>query len=196
MFEIIPDWHPIFVHFTVALFSLAAGLFAVTLFARSPLTGLTGLYAYNTVTRDTLSLAAMTRHRNWAIVTITLILTLAVGSFVRVRCSQALSSVFIAAMLVAGGVLASTAWYGGELVYRHGLGVMSLPKTDDHEHEYGNAAPARDHHEGNDDHHVAEATTTIDEIDSSNTAVESGLAGEATKGAAEQDNGHSHSSDD
>jgi hypothetical protein len=33
MFEIIPNWHPIFVHFTVALLSLAVGLFVVVHFA-------------------------------------------------------------------------------------------------------------------------------------------------------------------
>lgn len=31
MIEIIPNWHPIFVHFTVALFSVATGLYALSL---------------------------------------------------------------------------------------------------------------------------------------------------------------------
>ena len=28
------------------------------------------------------------------------------------------------------GLLMTTAWYGGELVYRHGIGVMSLPNAE------------------------------------------------------------------
>ena len=152
---IIPNWHPIFVHFTVALFSLAAGLFVISLFVKSPLkeqwqlvarwnlwfgagltviTALTGLYAYNTVAHDTPSHAAMTEHRNWAIVTITLMLALAVWSIMRVRRAKSLGALFIGAMAVTGGVLASTAWHGGEVVYRYGLGVISLPKIDTHMH--------------------------------------------------------------
>ena len=38
-------------------------------------------------------------------------------------------------------VLGSTAWRGGEIVYRYGIGVMSLPQTsvddkDGHEHSH------------------------------------------------------------
>ncbi|MBL1274609.1 MAG: DUF2231 domain-containing protein [Ectothiorhodospiraceae bacterium] len=159
MLEIIPNWHPIFVHFTVALFSLSVGLFVVTLFVSSPLkeqwltvarwtlwfgagftviTGLTGLDAYNTVAHDTPSHAAMTDHRNWAIATISLFLSLAVWSFMRVRRQLALGSLFIAFMVIAGGLLGSTAWHGGEVVYRFGLGVMSLPESEGegHAHEH------------------------------------------------------------
>lgn len=155
MFEIIPNWHPIFVHFTVALLSLAVGLYVVTPFLKPPLqeqwqivarwtlwfgagitivTGLAGLYAYNTVTHDTPSHAAMTEHRNWAIVTITLFLTLAAWSIVRLRRRQVLGTVFVGLMIAGGGLLASTAWHGAEVVYRYGIGVMSLPKVDSHEH--------------------------------------------------------------
>jgi uncharacterized membrane protein len=150
MLEIIPNWHPIFVHFTVTLLSLAVGLFVVTHFMKSPLqeqwrivarwalwfgagftvlTGLTGLYAYNTVAHDTPSHAAMTDHRNWAVVMIILFTALTTWSVIWVRKKKALGTIFIVCMLAAGGVLASTAWHGGEVVYRYGLGVMSLPKT-------------------------------------------------------------------
>lgn len=159
---IIPNWHPIFVHFTVALLSLAVGLFVISSFVKSPLkeqwrlvarwnlwfgagftilTGLTGWYAYNTVAHDTPSHGAMTEHRNWAIVTIALILILALWSIVRARRGKMPGALFIGAMAVTGGILASTAWHGGEVVYRYGLGVMSLPKTDAHEH--GGVAHAR-----------------------------------------------------
>ena len=186
MLEIIPNWHPIFVHFTVALFSLAVGLFVVTPFLKPPLqdqwrivarwalwfgagftvvTGLTGLYAYNTVAHDTPSHATMTDHRNWALATIVLFLGLSAWSIVRAQRKQALGAVFIALMVVGGGVLASTAWRGGEAVYRYGLGVMSLPKVEGeghaHEHSGGaehgetpsdtDARPS-DHHDDGGDH--------------------------------------------
>jgi len=160
MFEIIPNWHPIFVHFTVALLSLAVGLSVVTPFVKSPLkeqwqtvsrwalwfgagitivTGLAGLYAYNTVAHDTPSHLAMTEHRNWAIVAITLFLLLAIWSIVWTRKGKTLGTAFVVCMVIAGGVLGSTAWHGGEVVYRYGLGVMSLPKAegDGHNHSHG-----------------------------------------------------------
>ena len=160
MFEIIPNWHPIFVHFTVALLSLATGLFIVAPFVKPPLrqqwqtvarwalwfgagfmviTGLTGLYAYNTVNHDTPSHLAMTDHRNWAVAPIILFLMLAAWSILWTRRSKTLGRAFVLGMALAGGVLASTAWHGGELVYRYGLGVMSLPQAggEGHEHAHG-----------------------------------------------------------
>lgn len=163
MFEIIPNWHPIFVHFTVALLSLAVGLVVVTPFVKSPLkeqwqtvarwtlwfgagitivTGLTGWYAFNTVAHDTPSHAAMTIHRNWAIATITLFLLLAAWSVLWARTSKKLGTVFVVCMVVAGALLASTAWRGGEVVYRYGLGVMSLPKAEGEGHDHAHGGDA------------------------------------------------------
>ncbi|MEK6747836.1 MAG: DUF2231 domain-containing protein [Pseudomonadota bacterium] len=191
MIEIIPNWHPILVHFTVALFTLAAGLFVVTPFIKSSVlkeqwqivarwnlwfsagitlvTGLTGLYAYNTVTHDVPSHAAMTEHRNWAIVAATLILTLAVWSIVRVRRNRALGVAFSVAMAAAGGVLAATAWHGSEVVFRYGLGVKSLPKAEGEGHAHQHAGGAghgaeQDAHPGvsvdhHDDHGATPALT-------------------------------------
>jgi len=178
--EIIPNYHPIFVHFTVALLSLAVGLFVVTPFLKGPLkeqwaivarwvlwfgagftviTGLTGLYAYNTVTHDTPSHLAMTNHRNWAIATITAFLVLAAWSIVRYRAAKRLGAIFVVFLALSGALLASTAWRGGELVYRHGLGVMSLPKADSHHHHEGeehshgdDLSPEADHDEDGHDH--------------------------------------------
>ena len=89
--EIIPNLHPIFVHFTVALLIISTALFViakilkgrfenkallnaayVNLWIGSLLTIATvamGLYAYYTVQHDSPSHAAMTDHRNWAFIT-------------------------------------------------------------------------------------------------------------------------------
>lgn len=220
MLEIIPNWHPIFVHFTVALFSLAVVLFVITPFVKSPLkeqwqivarwalwfgaaitivTGLTGLYAYNTVAHDTPSHAAMTEHRNWAIATISLFLTLTIWSIVRTRKQKALGTLFIAGMVIAGGLLASTAWHGGEVVYRYGLGVMSLPKTqgEGHAHEH---APGSEHDQpiatqpGND---IQGQHSSSGGHDSLTNSPDDGLATDAPKESTtsvkpKQNDGHDH----
>jgi len=170
--EIIPNVHPIFVHFTVALLSISVGLFLILLLlqARLPtnlytqlhtvarwnlwfgaaitlMTGLAGLYAYNTVAHDTPSHLAMTDHRNWAIATIILFTGLAIWSIVRTRAMKPHGRSFVFVMVIAGAVLLSTAWHGGEVVYRYGLGVMSLPKAegDGHSHSHGGDDQHGDH---------------------------------------------------
>ena len=185
MIEIIPNWHPVFVHFTVALLFIAVILFIAVRFVSDEklrrqweivaqwnlwlgtiitvLTVAMGIVAYNTVTHDTPSHAVMTEHRNLALVTTVLFLGLAVWSAIRARAGQGINTVILLGLLVAGGLLMSTAWHGGEIVYRYGLGVMSLPKTDDHghaggEHEHAagadahTAMPSESHHAANEDH--------------------------------------------
>jgi len=44
------------------------------------------------------------------------------------------SRLFLVALLIGGVLLASTAWRGAENVYRHGLGVMSLPQAEGESH--------------------------------------------------------------
>ena len=156
MIEIIPNWHPVFVHFTVALLSLSVGLYLATylplpagvraewrvvapwmlwlgaMFAIA--TVATGWLAYNSVDHDDVSHAAMTEHRNWALVTLTVFMVLALwsawGRWVNRESSKgAVGTIFLALLAVGGFLLASTAWRGAELVFRHGLGVMSLPNT-------------------------------------------------------------------
>jgi uncharacterized membrane protein len=153
--EIIPNFHPIVVHFTFAQLSLAVGLFVITPLIKGSLkeqwsvvarwtlwfgtglamiTGLSGLYAYGTVAHDAPSHIAMTDHRNWAVATIAIFLVLALWWVARVRAAKSVGLIFVAMMVFAGVLLTSTAWRGGELVYRHGLGVMSLPQVDHHHH--------------------------------------------------------------
>lgn len=152
MIEIIPNWHPVFVHFTVALLSVSLGLFVLNLVVKcdqavlvakwtlwmgsgiSLLTLAAGIYAYNTVAHDTPSHEAMTQHKNLALITLALLVPVVLWSVVSERKGKVLGAGFVVLFLLVGGMLASTAWHGGEVVYRYGIGVMSLPKTDKHDH--------------------------------------------------------------
>lgn len=159
MIEIIPNWHPIFVHFTVALFSTSVILYLIgysaqrcdslsadiTIAARWCLwlaslavipTIIAGFYAYNTVNHDGISHAAMTVHRNWALPTAASIIVVSLWSIWRFNRRKSPSLVFIIVLIVVQGLLLSTAWHGGELVYRYGLGVMSLPQHEGEGHEH------------------------------------------------------------
>ncbi len=160
MIEIIPNWHPFLVHFTIALFFTATAFFvAGRLFAgKSWSNGLVaagrwnlwlgafltlgtiaaGFYAYNTVAHDTASHSAMTDHRNWALPTATAFLALALWSLWEFRKRDRPGLIFITILIVASAALGVTGFKGGEAVYRHGLGVMSLPQAegDGHDHEH------------------------------------------------------------
>lgn len=163
---IIPNWHPIFVHFTVGLLITAALLHvAHRLLSNSEVKGqcaivarwnlwigavfavftvIAGFLAYNSVDHDTPSHIAMTLHKNWALGTLAAILIVTIWSFISHRKNVALPIALTIAVLVSSGLLAATAWHGGELVYRYGLGVKSLPKADTHGHD-GTSAHSHDH---------------------------------------------------
>lgn len=161
--EIIPNWHPIFVHFTVALFSTAVGFSILAFLSRyihaiSPfliaefkivarwclwisalitfVTVSMGFYAYYTVKHDAISHAAMTLHRNWAIVTFVTILAAAGCSLWFYLKDKTLNLLFLILLLIIEGLLLSTAWLGGELVYRYGVGVLSLPQAEEVGHQH------------------------------------------------------------
>ncbi len=143
--EIIPNWHPIFVHFTVGLLSISALLYLAGLVLKKPhfvmiarwnlwiggaitvLTVWAGFYAYGTVAHDALSHAAMTDHKNWALVTALLFATLAGWSVLKHRGANSVNAGFVILILLATTLLGITGFKGGEVVYRHGTGVMRLP---------------------------------------------------------------------
>ncbi len=150
MIEIVPNWHPIVVHFTVALLVLSVVVHAASrllpngdlraeaqVFARWSLwlgtgfavaTVVTGWLAYNSVTHDDASHAAMLVHRNWALASLLVFLVVTSWSLWRYRGERQPGAMFVLVLLVAGGSLLTTAWRGGELVFRYGLGVMALPQ--------------------------------------------------------------------
>jgi uncharacterized membrane protein/ketosteroid isomerase-like protein len=161
-----PNIHPLLVHFTIALTVMAAASYVL---ARLPFmsrwqasltpaadwmlafaaisviaTVAAGFQAYYSVAHDNPSHAVMTTHRNWAAPTALVILVLA---FWRWRGRKAAPSlVFTALSVVAAVLLTVTAWWGGRLVFGHGVGVARLPEVSDesqpHEHVAANA-PAR-----------------------------------------------------
>lgn len=173
MIEIIPNWHPIFVHFTVALFSTAVGFYTLSyvlnklsLFSKLSsdfkivaqwclwVTGmivigtvLAGLYAFNTVSHDQPSHFAMTVHRNWGIVTAAGIILMTLWSLWRTHKHAAITIIFIIGLYIVQGLLLTTAWHGAEVVFRYGIGVMSLPKSEGGGHNHLEGMPDNDHTE-------------------------------------------------
>jgi uncharacterized membrane protein len=155
-------WHPVFVHFSVALLLVAALFYVVAIIARSKpiaqqwlvvaqwnlwlgivLTGLTVLFgwlAFNSVRHDDATHELMLAHRNWALATTVMFAVLALWSFWDRKERRYLSWTFAALMILASCSLLATAWRGGELVYGHGLAVSALPKAD--EERSGMAVPA------------------------------------------------------
>lgn len=154
MIEIIPNWHPMFVHFSVALLATSVVLFVLTKLAThwrledqwlaaaywnlwlgtliTVGTVTAGFLAFNSVKYDDLAYVAMLEHRLWALATAGTFLVLAVWGVIQYRAQQRPHLVFVIAMVVGGILLLSAAWHGDELVYRHGLGVKSLPNLEQH----------------------------------------------------------------
>ena len=175
--EIIPNLHPIFVHFTVALLILSTALFViakiikgrfenkallnaayVNLWIGSLITIVTvamGIYAYYTVQHDSPSHAAMTDHRNWAFITSAVFILPLILSIINYRKKEHYNFSFIAILIVASGLLLTTAYKGGEVVYRYGIGVMSLPQKQGDgghgSHSHGGAEGSDNHSEVSDE---------------------------------------------
>lgn len=161
-----PNIHPVFVHFTFALLILSAlSLFAVSLrpaggwrdtlknagdwmlffgAVAAIATVAAGFQAFYSVAHDGPSHAAMTTHRNFAVPTAVALLALALWRYA--KRSQRPGVLFSVLFLVATGFLAVTAWWGGRLVYHHGLGVEGMHEAEatGHQHEHG----AGEEHDG------------------------------------------------
>ena len=165
--EIIPNWHPIFVHFTIGLFSVSALLYLAGLVLKKPnllvaarwnlwigalatiLTVFAGFGAYNSIPHDGPLHAAMTDHKNWALVTISIFGVLALWALFKHRGAKTVNVVFVGLILLASGLLAVTGYKGGEVVYRYGGGVMRMPEISGDgghgSHSHGENVDA-DHH--------------------------------------------------
>jgi uncharacterized membrane protein len=170
MYEVLPNWHPLFVHFSVALLSIST-LFFVALkmpvlqSLREPfkvlaywnlwlgtgfavITAIAGWFAFNSVAHDTASHAAMSEHRNWALTTLGIFIVVSLWSFKQYKHETKHGLTFTAGMLLGFFLLVSTGWHGSEAVYRYGLGVMSMPKVEGegHAHEHSGNEHSSDSH--------------------------------------------------
>lgn len=156
--EIIPNLHPLLVHFPIALISVSAlfHLAAIAtrgnprcevhcnILAHTTLwlgalavipAAIFGWLAFNSVNHDEAGHAAMLIHRSWALGTLGLLAVVAGWDAWRNKVDATPVWWFTGLVMIAWGMVAATAWHGGELVYRHGLGVLSLPVVEtDHEH--------------------------------------------------------------
>ncbi len=168
MIEIIPNWHPIWVHFAVALLATSTVASIISL-ANKPSEGgvrsalvvarwtlwigvvaamgalLTGYWASTSVAHDDLGHANMMDHRNWALVTAPLFLVAALLELTK-RAKNRLSGFSLLFLLLGSISLVKTGLEGAENVYEHGLGVQRLPNISEHEH----SAPGlpREHEHG------------------------------------------------
>ncbi|MDX1571811.1 MAG: DUF2231 domain-containing protein [Xanthomonadales bacterium] len=155
MIELVPNWHPVWVHFTVGLLgggvlfyllafigrgsdwgrgALSAGRWALgagIVFAGLAL--ITGLWAAGNLPHDDAAHANMLVHRNWAFGTTAVFVLTAIWMLVRRRSEHASIGVLLLAVVGLTG-LTVTGYEGGENVFEHGLGVQRLPDAGGHDH--------------------------------------------------------------
>lgn len=163
MIEIVPNWHPFVVHFTIGLLMVAVMLFVIarllpwlsftagmtqtarwdlwlgTAFAL--LSILTGWQAYETVIHDTAGHEAMQVHRLWALITTGLFLLASILSVFELHRHKGGSIPLLLLLLMGFASLSMTGYLGAKNVYVHGLGVERLPDPEDHYHHDENASP-------------------------------------------------------
>ena len=173
MIEIIPNFHPVVVHFPIALTIVAFALALLSNLLKSHrlasywsaashlalwaaalsavMAVIFGWLAYNSVNHDDAGHVAMGIHRVWAISTAGLLLLLALWDIKKHLLTTIFSLYFVILLGVASASVGATAWLGGEVVFRHGIGVLSLPESEDegvaHDHgahEHGTAATGHD----------------------------------------------------
>lgn len=163
MIEIIPNWHPVFVHFTIGLLFTAILLFILAQllpeklvlrnhlrtvalwnlwigYAFALVTAVFGWLAYNSVAHDAPSHEAMTLHRNWALITLAVFLPVVMWSMLSYRQRNNPTWLFVLLLLIPAYFLGKTGWLGAEVVYRYGIGVMSLPQPEDKNHAHNGEA--------------------------------------------------------
>lgn len=163
--EIIPNWHPILVHFTFALLFLSPFFFAIALFGKGQtwnnaftIAGRAFLWTGVLITTLTVwaGFSAMEEahgnvshqlhqyiheHRNWAIATAVSFILLASWSFVNWRRNVRESGLLVLLLFAATGSLTMTGYKGGELVFRHGIGVLPHTNANGHNDAKANSEP-------------------------------------------------------
>src|SRR2546423_14127776 len=167
-------WHPIFVHFTVALLIVAAFFYAAAALTKneawrprllnagelnlwvgaalSTFTVALGAIAYGTVPHDDVAHEAMLAHRAWGLIAFAIYALLALLSIWHRKHRPYPSLLFAIAMLVGLVALGEAGLRGGQLVFEHGLGVDERRNRAADAPAASNRkdAPAKEAH---DDHH-------------------------------------------
>ena len=164
MIEIIPNFHPVVVHFPIVLTMVAFALALLSNLLKSHrlasywsaashlalwaaalsavMAVIFGWLAYNSVNHDDAGHVAMGIHRVWAVSTAGLLILLVLWDIKKHLLTTIFPFYFVILLGVASASVGATAWLGGEVVFRHGIGVLSLPEEEDegvahdHEHEH------------------------------------------------------------
>ena len=172
--EIIPNSHPIFVHFPIALITLSTALFIGSILisslnwkekltnaslinlwagtAMSAITIGTGLWAARSIAHNKLAHTAMETHEHWGLYTGVLLLALTLYSIKALRSQQPLKTTFLIGLIIATGMVTTTGWLGGELVFRYGVGVISEQKLSESEIQVKSHKVKPKSHDHNDGH--------------------------------------------
>lgn len=169
--QIIPNFHPILVHFPIALTVIAfllsiaayarrshpvsvqlaaAGHFTLWLAAIGAVTAMVfGWFAFNSVNHDDAGHAAMLLHRSWAVPTAIGLVLLASWDAWKYRVNELISVPMLFVLFLLSQAIAVTGWLGGEVVYRHGIGVLSIPSSEGtgHGHHDDGAQTTKHSHE-------------------------------------------------
>nr|MBA3695945.1 DUF2231 domain-containing protein [Methylotenera sp.] len=100
-----------------------------------------GWLAFNSVNHDDAGHAAMLLHRSWAVPTAIGLMLLASWDARKYRVNELISVPMLLLLFLLSQAIAVTGWLGSEVVYRHGIGVLSLPASEgaghSHHHEHG-----------------------------------------------------------
>ena len=144
--QILPGWHPIVVHFAVALSVTGAFTLLAARYARGRQLvrnaavagtfnlGLSAVFCVLAITTGIGAVwdlhlagaarAAVSVHVIWAFFTTLGVLLLAVWRVFGAETEERPSGLFVAVMLAAIAAVTVTAYLGAENVYRHGIGVL------------------------------------------------------------------------
>jgi uncharacterized membrane protein len=116
----------------------AAGHYTLWIAAISAvITALLGWQAFNSIANhDDAGHAAMLLHRAWAIPTAITLALLASWDAWKYKVNELISVPMVILLFLLTQAIAVTAWLGGEVVYRHGIGVLSIPTAGEATHDH------------------------------------------------------------